>query len=251
MKVHRIKGYIQSLYLVDYSDKLMLLDSGCRCDVKTVQNYIENDLGRKMSDLKLVLVSHIHPDHAGGANSYKSKFNTAIAIKEGADNWYLGWDGLKNYFIDIVLTWYVAKKMKKDIINIFFKRRIKSNFFLKDNSLIPGFEDWMVISTPGHTDSDLTFYHKESGVAYIADNLIKLRNNFIIPHPVSFPEDYKTSLKKYIDLDIKEYLLAHGGKTGIDNSSIEAVINKVKPSPINNKHILKQLIKNLRKHRLK
>ena len=63
----RLDGYIQSSYLAVYPDKLMLLDGGCRPDVALVLGYIKNTLKRPISDLKVVVVTHMHPDHAGGA----------------------------------------------------------------------------------------------------------------------------------------------------------------------------------------
>jgi glyoxylase-like metal-dependent hydrolase (beta-lactamase superfamily II) len=248
MKVHIIKGYIQNIYLVEYSHGLLLLDSGCYCDFPIIKTFIESNLNRKISELKLVLVSHTHPDHIGGAWRFK-KAGIPIACFKDMDQWYLRKNGLRNYWVDILLTWYVARKMKRPIKNIFFKRRVNAEYLLEDGDKIPFFEDWKALHTPGHTDSDLTFIHEESGKAYIGDNIIKLRDNFIIPHPISFPDRYKESLARYKDLSIKEFLLAHGGETSISNESIDDILSRVKPHVIDNSHILKQVLGNLRKKR--
>lgn len=68
MQLHRIQGYIQTMYLAEYPDKLMLLDGASRADIPHLEDFIEHQLHRPFSDLKLVVVTHMHPDHAGGAH---------------------------------------------------------------------------------------------------------------------------------------------------------------------------------------
>ena len=73
VEIVSIEGYIQTTYLAVYPDKLMLIDSGCRGDVEPILNYITDTLQRPLSQLKTVVVSHMHPDHAGGAALLRKK----------------------------------------------------------------------------------------------------------------------------------------------------------------------------------
>ena len=50
MKLHTFPGYIQTIYLAEYSDRLLLLDGCCRADVEAIEHYITHDLKRVMSD---------------------------------------------------------------------------------------------------------------------------------------------------------------------------------------------------------
>lgn len=61
-EIVRLDGYIQSTYLAVYPDKIMLLDGGCRPDVAMVLDYIKTILQRPITDLKVVVVTHMHPD---------------------------------------------------------------------------------------------------------------------------------------------------------------------------------------------
>ena len=70
-KIVAIEGYIQTTYLAVYPDKLLLLDTGCHCDVDSILDYITNTLQRPISQLKTAVVTHMHPDHAGGAELLK------------------------------------------------------------------------------------------------------------------------------------------------------------------------------------
>lgn len=220
------------IYLVEYDQGLLLLDSGCRVDVPVVKRFIENELNRPFSDLSLVLVSHAHPDHSGGANTYR-KLGIKVAGPASSNNWYSGLKGITIYMIDIFLTYYVAYKIRqKNFFQmIFFKRKVDFDFPLEGGQSIPGFEDWKVISAPGHTTSDLSFFHEETKTAYVADNLIITGRGVIAPYPITLPSSYRESLAKYLSLGVEEFLMAHYGRQKISYDKIEKIISKVKETP--------------------
>ena len=64
MKIHTLSGYIQHIYLAEHEHGLLLLDGCSRADVETVSQFITETLHRPLSDLKLIVVTHMHPDHA-------------------------------------------------------------------------------------------------------------------------------------------------------------------------------------------
>ena len=70
MKIHSIPGYIQAIYLIEDEAGLMLLDGASRADVDVITAFISQTLKRPLSDLKYVIVTHMHPDHAG-ADSHR------------------------------------------------------------------------------------------------------------------------------------------------------------------------------------
>lgn len=236
------------IYLVEYDHGLLLLDSGCRVDVPIVRAFIEDELKRPFHDLKLVLVSHAHPDHSGGANSYK-KLGIKVAGPAAANNWYKGIHGISIYIIDIFLTYYVAYKIRQKNFyqNVVFKRKVDFDFPLKDGDKIPEFEEWRVLSAPGHTTSDLSFFHEESKTAYVADNLIVTGRGVIAPYPITVPASYRESLQKYIDLKVEEFLMAHYGRQKIPFDKIQKIITKVKDTPRIHRTTLPKMLKKLLK----
>ncbi|MBR9875872.1 MAG: hypothetical protein GYB23_16535 [Vibrionaceae bacterium] len=50
------------MYLAEYADKLMLLDGASRADIPHLKDFIEYQLKRPFTDLKLVVVTHMHPN---------------------------------------------------------------------------------------------------------------------------------------------------------------------------------------------
>ncbi len=247
MKIHKLNGYIQSIYLVQNEDELLLLDGCCRCDINRVEDFITQKLQMSMSSLKLIVVTHMHPDHAGAAASLRRKYNCKIAGSELGQSWYKGIVGVFRHFLDLVLTLYVAKKMNKKARNVYFSKTLKVDYYLKDQSPLPGFEDWVALERPGHTNCDLSLYHKDSSQIYIADNIIKTRTKLIAPYPIHYPAIYKKSLESYLDLDIKTYLLAHGGCLSISRDDLSRFLNEVSDQPTNHKQLIKKMVNRSRK----
>ena len=90
-----------------------MLDGCSRADVDTVCNYITQTLGRPLADLKLIVVTHMHPDHAGGAIKLRVRTGAQVACHPKAINWYKGLAGRTAHGIDLLLTWWVASRIGK------------------------------------------------------------------------------------------------------------------------------------------
>lgn len=203
--------------------KFLLLDGCCRCDVEKVRNYIEIDLNKKFRDLKLVVSTHSHPDHMGGVYFFQ-KQGIPIAGSTGGNLWYSGVSGFFTYWIDIFLTYLVAINKKRGVKNILYPRKVKFDHLLHEQSLIPGFEDWIVLECPGHTNTDLTLFHAGESIAYVADNFVGSQRKVFRPYPLFSPSDYKKTLRRYLDLEIKTFLIAHHGEIHIPQERIEKLI---------------------------
>lgn len=221
MKVHEIQGYITTQYLVEYDDGLLLLDSGCRPDVELIKEYIENSLKRSMLDLKLVVASHAHPDHSGGAAFFKDIYKIPIAAPRKMNKWYSGMSGICTYWIDIILTYMIAVKYKKPVLNILFPRKIKIDYYLEEESPLPFFEDWQALLTPGHTDSDLSLYNEKESMIYVGDMIVSVRDKYIRPYLLSHPRDYRSSINRIKKLEPKFILLAHHKKRQISLENLD------------------------------
>jgi glyoxylase-like metal-dependent hydrolase (beta-lactamase superfamily II) len=212
MQLHFLKGYIQNIYLVEYDHGLLLLDGCCRADVITVLDYIRTTLKRPESDLKLVVVTHMHPDHAGGAHVLRRKTGCQIATGASAKPWYQGFRGRVMHITDILLTWYVAKRQGKKLKLLWYAPILKPDVVLKEGNALPGFEEWKVLETHGHTSSDISLWHRPTHRIYVADLMVKVRQKFITPWPIFHPNRYRDSVAKIRDLKPDWILLAHGGE---------------------------------------
>jgi glyoxylase-like metal-dependent hydrolase (beta-lactamase superfamily II) len=212
MKLHHIDGHIQTILLAEYPDKLLLLDGCCRSDISMLKQFITKTLQRPFNDLSLVVVTHMHPDHAGAAYKLRKLTGCKVAAANVSGQWYSGLDGRLMHLTDIFLAKWVAKRMKKPRLNFWYSSQLIADYKLNDGEQIPGFSEWKALATQGHTDRDISLHHLPSNKIYVADLIVKVKNRFIPPFPIFYPNRYRASLHKIIALKPESIILAHGGE---------------------------------------
>ena len=231
MKIHKLQGHIQSIYLVEYTDKLLLLDGCCRADISMLKQFITHELNRPFSDLKLIVVTHVHPDHAGAAHKLRHLTGCKIASANMPTQWYKGLKGRCMHLVDIALATWVASRMGKTRKNLWYSPHLKIDFALAEQDKLPGFDDWCVLTTTGHTDRDLSVLHLPSKRIYVADLLVKVKGRFIPPIPVYYPAQYLASLLKIQALQPTSVMLAHGGEVTLTERDYAHVLTVAPRKP--------------------
>ncbi|PIE74739.1 MAG: hypothetical protein CSA18_03490 [Deltaproteobacteria bacterium] len=210
-KLHLVEGYVQKIPIIEYPCKIMIMDSGCRPDYRVVLEYVKKVMKRKLKDIKLVIASHVHPDHAGGISFLAKNLNAHTAAPAGINLWYKGLRGFLQHKMDLCLTHYVAYASNKPFKRLYFPRYIKTDYSLSHNEKIPFFEDWIVYYCPGHTTHDIVFYNSCENILYAADLILKLKNRLFLPIPVNFPCLMKESIVFIDKICADDIFMAHGG----------------------------------------
>ncbi len=243
IKLHCLNGYIQNIYLAEYTDKFLLLDGCCRADIPFIEDYIENSLNRSMSELALIVVTHMHPDHAGAAHALRKKYACKIAAANVPGQWYQGIDGKLMHLTDMLLTLWVAGRHKKPKKFIYYPSTLTPDIYLIDQQTLPSFEDWQVHFTQGHTDRDISLQHNASGQVYVADLMVKVKGVFIPPYPVFYPNRYQQSLIKIKTLNMEFLLLAHGAKVHLTDEQWQNLIALAPTVPVTHWRSVKTKLK--------
>lgn len=220
VSIERIPFLNVSGFLIYTSDAAILIDTG---HSKTVEHFSEAmaKLGKSPSDISLIVLTHTHFDHAGGARAIKDLTAAPLAVhREEADNLRRGrtpfpkgtrWKGKLIVFIGNIFARKMATyaALDPDII-------LKDSLDLKPYG-IPG----MVLYTPGHTSGSVSVI-LETGDAFVGDNLMGIS---LKEHYPPFANDRAlvlASWEKYISLGVKRLYPAHGKMV-----SIEALKNEL------------------------
>lgn len=224
MRIHQLDGYIQSIYLVEYPHGLLLLDGCCRSDITLIKHFITHTLRRSFHDLKIICVTHMHPDHAGAAHRLRHLTGARIVSVAQHRQWYAGLDGLAAYIIDQGLALYVGHRLGKPIQNLLYNPYLKADDYVQEGDTLPVFDDWQVVDTRGHTDRDISLWHAATRQLYVADVLIKLKSKYVAPFPLYLVEQYRHSLQKILNLKPETVILAHGGMQQISDAEWDHII---------------------------
>ncbi len=217
--LHQLDGYIADLYIAEYDDSLLLLDCGCRSDHSLIENYITQTLRRPMDHLKLLIVTHLHPDHSGSAMSMAKKYNIPVAAPEGINLWYKGLRGTMQHIVDTLLAHIAARRREMKMLRVSYPKKIDVDFPLKDKSILPFFPDWQIYSIPGHTEHDIVLYNEKEYFLYCSDTIVKIRKKYMSPFPVTDKIKMAQNLTRIMNLKIKTIAMAHGGFTSVENFS--------------------------------
>ena len=230
-KLHVHKGYVQNNFIIEYDDKLLLTDGACKTDVNGIADFIQGKLGRDIHDLKLIVVTHSHPDHAGAAYLLRKKFNIPIAAYHDIDLWYSRLGGATQQISDILQMQFMATQTNRKLSfkSQKYKRILKPDFLLKDQSSLPFFEDWKVIHGSGHTSHNILLYNEKNSAIYVADTIINTKGKFFPPVPVLFPTAMKETLLKIKKLNPKTILCAHSDPPVLEykDEMVDRVMKKV------------------------
>lgn len=229
--LHIYKGYVQNNFIVEYKDKILLLDGACRPDAVLIADYIKNTLNRKIEDLKLTAVTHCHPDHAGAADMLRKTHGIPVAAPKDIDLWYSGFGGMLQHISDTLQSQFMAKQSKTDLKSesLFYKRLLHPDYALDDDSSLPIFSDWKTVSAPGHTMHNIMYYNEKHKLLYVADTIIQSRGKFLPPVPVLFPRAMKETLMRIKKLRPDLILFAHSDSPVMpyDEKMIDEVIRRI------------------------
>ncbi len=151
----QIKRYVY-VYLIE-SKNLYLIDSGVYCGKKIIENYIMN-IGRNISEIKGIFLTHAHPDHIGTAAYFKEKTNCKIYSSNGEKLWIENID--LQYKERPIPNFYniAGKSANVDII-------VKNNDIIKlENEL-----SIYVINTSGHSIDEVSY--RINNVIFVGDSI--------------------------------------------------------------------------------
>jgi glyoxylase-like metal-dependent hydrolase (beta-lactamase superfamily II) len=91
--LYRVPLKAVNAFVIDLGDDgLVLIDAGTPDDTKAILDVV-GELGRRSADVRHILVTHCHADHAGGLAELK-KATGAPAYMHPADAEMSGWAGL-------------------------------------------------------------------------------------------------------------------------------------------------------------
>ena len=192
--VHEIDLGRVKTFLVETKDgKLILIDTGLPKSEKKIIKYI-NSIGKSVSDVKYIFLTHAHIDHFGSAYAMQKLTSAHVGIHNNGIKFINGESGLllpRPKQPSSAQTKFMMSFMK------FFLALNKPKFLKPDMALKEGVMpadmgvDLKILETPGHTSDSISVYLPESKVVIIGDMLYGGPSKLVIPR---FFEDYVTLL---------------------------------------------------------
>ncbi len=144
-KITRVKGGTDNCYIVSAGKDAVLFDTSSKASLDMVLDALDG------YDLKLIVLSHTHFDHAENAKVISDKFGVPVAYHRADDELFDDYDAqpLRSFG----LVGFVVLKLSIKQLRETKAARPADPIFIKEGDTLQdyGFPDIKVIELPGHT----------------------------------------------------------------------------------------------------
>lgn len=204
-EITHIKGGTDNCYIVSNGKQAILFDTASSANYQQVLDECSK------YDLKLIVLSHPHFDHAENADALSKKFNVPVAYNEADDGIFDDYNSQPLYSYGIV--GFVVLKMSLKVLSQTKVTRPENRFFVKEGDTLAeyGFPDIKVIELPGHSMGSIGLLVADDAML-VGDAL----DNWIRPataHLYTDLEAEKKTVEKIRSYGKRTYYYGHGKPT--------------------------------------
>jgi len=203
--VYRIPAKHANTYLVEADNGLVLVDTGMPGSEKRILKAIAS-LGRKPSDVKLILLTHRHWDHIGSAAALK-KETSGMLVSHGFEKPYVA----GTLVVITPRAWSLYGRIARRVLALASStkklfRLVKYHPVLVDEAsdeesiLETAGLDGAIVWTPGHTKGSISLFLNKSRVAIIGDLLMNKRGKLREPLFMENTSQTMSSVQRILDL---------------------------------------------------
>ena len=203
--ITHIKGGTDNCYIVSDGKNAILFDTASKENLQQVSDECSK------YDLKLIVLSHPHFDHAENADALSKKFNVPVAYNEKDDGIFDDYDSQPLHSYGLV--GFVVLKASLKVLSRTKVTRPQNRFFVKEGDTLAeyGFPDIKVTELPGHSKGSIGLLVADD-VLLAGDAL----DNWIRPgmgHLYTDLEAEKKTVEKIRSFGKRTYYYGHGKPT--------------------------------------
>lgn len=198
--IERADGLSTKVYILNCEGGLILIDVGfTELCIRNIEAELKS-MGKTWGDIKLILITHAHSDHI--ANLPK------ILDLTGGPEVMLG---------------------EGDIDALKEETGIDADMGLEHGDVIDACGGIEMISVPGHSDGNMSFYLRGEKAMIVGDTIFGDDDGHLYTPPAKYSKDGDMAareISKLLDYDFDKLLLAHG-KNILSNakSEVEKLVN--------------------------
>ncbi|MDB5324865.1 MAG: Zn-dependent hydrolase, glyoxylase [Phycisphaerales bacterium] len=197
------RSYFTNSYFTDTPSGLVAIDAGMKSHGGDMLAALA-ELGRTPSDVRAILVTHWHNDHAAGAAEL-AEVTRAPVYYHQTEALHLtrvkAFAGVRG----AISSWVPETGplvLVKGLLGNAPQRAVAATHFVAHGQVI--LEEFEVIETPGHTEGHVSYYHLPTGTLFAGDALavIAQRIRFMARPVTEDLEKARRSMQKCMDREI-------------------------------------------------
>lgn len=170
-----------NVYLVRDGPSWALVDAGWEQDATRIAAAARSLLAPGAAP-SVILLTHVHPDHAGSARALADAWGCRVlvhpaelAIACGDFEAMAQYAGPLDRWLILPTMRALGRRRREEILARGSLEGLVDP--LAPHGLIPGFESWRWIATPGHTPGHVSYLRRDEGVVITGDALLTLKVN--------------------------------------------------------------------------
>jgi glyoxylase-like metal-dependent hydrolase (beta-lactamase superfamily II) len=166
----RRASYQTCSYIIRTSTGLVLVDAGMSSEAEDVLTGLDA-LAARPADIRAILLTHWHNDHAAGARVAHDLSGAPIYHHRGDEPYFTGAAGargLRGKVSDLVPEWGVLV-LAKGLLGEAVPRPVAADGFVDDGEIV--LDDFLVIATPGHTSGHVSYFYRPEQALFAGDAL--------------------------------------------------------------------------------
>ncbi len=215
-------------YLIN-DERIVVVDPGSELNVRLALHYLTQFLSRTPTDIDLIVLTHLHPDHTAGVDSLRQTYHVPVAASVVAQQLVeTASEGNRvlpsiSHFAGQVLP---GALHHLDLFPPHYASQIKMvDLWLQNVAGLPFHPEWRVIASPGHTPESLCLYNPFTYELLCGDTLITLEGGAPLLRGATNRRQLEETLHTLRSLDIHYLYPGHGrpilGQRPLQNISVE------------------------------
>lgn len=207
-RLHMVHVGPVNIFLIDDPSGLVLIDTGFTSHVPKVEAAVAA-LGKSMSDLKHILITHAHPDHGGGAAELKKRTGARVYSHPFDAPLIAGKEPLRKLSAGPGVVAFL-------IFNLFIKNSreripgVETDQLLNEGDVLPFGKGLRVIHVPGHCKGQVALLYSDEKTVLIAADTCGNMGGLNWSVAYEDREEGKRSLEKICGYDFDIAAFGHG-----------------------------------------
>lgn len=177
-QVHTItdRFSMANTYLIN-DERTIVVDPGSELNVRLLHTYLQRFLRRSPTDIDLIVLTHLHPDHTAGVAALRRLCHAPVAASAAVQE--LAREEQNGQMLPR-LTHLAGQALPGalhhlDLFPPAYKQQIRMvDIWLEDVAGLPSHPDWRVIASPGHTPESLCLYNAFTRELLCGDTVITM-----------------------------------------------------------------------------
>jgi hydroxyacylglutathione hydrolase len=209
-------------YLVS-DEQCIVIDPGSVLNTQLTLHYLQQFLHRAPSDIDLIVLTHLHPDHTAGVEALRKACKAPVAASIVAQQLVQSWidadrqeiwsKPAMSHFVGHMLSQHPLPGIlyHLDLFPPRYEQQVQMvDIWLEDVAGLPNHLNWRVIASPGHTPESLCLYNPYSYELVCGDTVVTLGGRAALVYESAHQRTLEMTLQTLRSLNVLYLYPGHG-----------------------------------------